>query len=212
MQPAANTDEVENDFRYGMLVKELTTSKIPIEEAYNLHRWLSDEAGRQLQQKAMTNSLGTQTFSQKIKTCTKLEKCASTVTEQFDFLHQFSALEFTMSQVFSSLQQGQSEHWRTFRERFAADMALLAQVAKQTVTEISRHEKKQIGRRPKEWRNSLVLELMNYFVKLSGQSQEECIALTHNICSLYFPDDSVDEPESIRKIVTRKRKNMQGQN
>lgn len=212
MKPAENTEEVEKDFRYSMLVDELANWKLPRKEAYYLHRWLSDEAGRQLQSKAIARSLGAQTFSQKLKTCVKLEKCASAIAEQFDFLHQLSALEFTMSQVFNSLPQSQSEHWSTFRARFTADTALLAQVTHQTIAEIKLHEKKQKGRRPKEWRNSLILELVDYFVKLSGKSQGECIVLTQKICSLYFPDDSVDEPESMQKILTRKRRKLKGQN
>lgn len=218
MQPTANTDEIEHDFRYGMLVKELTASKMPHEEAYYLHRWLSDAASRQMQQQAIAKGVGIPTFTEKIRACTKLEKSASAVAEMFDFLHQFSALEFTMSQVFNSLQQdsathpSQSEHWRTFRERFTTDAALLAEIATQTITEIRARERKQKGRRSKEWRNSLVLELVDYFAKLSGYSQEKCISLTCNVCEIYFPDDSVKEPESIQKIVTRKRRKLQGQN
>lgn len=223
MMPSENDEVAERDFRYGMLIKELDIHQISDTEAFLLHMWLSDQASEQLQEQAILTAIGITSLAEQIKICTMLEERASVLAEQFSFLNQFSALDFSLSQAFQSNQRNMTnlreslpptnETWGEFRERLAIDSMLLAGAARQArLTLKCIHSKK--GRPAKSWRNKCFVELIDRLMELQSCTQEECIQLATSIWNNYFPDDEINSPETAGKISYRERINRktQGQN
>lgn len=223
MMPLENDELVERDFRYGMLLNQLQSSQISDDEALPLHMWLSDQVSQQLQQQAISSAIGMESLAEQIKICTMLLAGASVIEEQFTFLNQLSPLDIALSQAYQSNQQEVITHsdssstppeeWTDFRERLARDSAVLVQAAKQALSNLKGTQIKK-GRRTKEWRNRLFVELDDRLMQLQPLTWERRVPLATDIWNIYFPDDEINDPDSAGRIITRekKRRRTQGQN
>lgn len=223
MMPLENDELVERDFRYGMLLNQLQSSQISDDEALPLHMWLSDQVSQQLQQQAISSAIGMESLAEQIKICTMLLAGASAIEEQFTFHNQLSPLDIALSQAYQSNQQEVITHsdssstppeeWTDFRERLARDSAVLVQAAKQALSNLKGTQIKK-GRRTKEWRNRLFVELDDRLMQFQPLTWERRVPLATDIWNIYFPDDEINDPDSAGRIITRekKRRRTQGQN
>ena len=221
MRPPENPNDEERDFRFGMLRDELGYLGIPKSEAFGLHVWLSGLATDQLVEQAVQAAVGTQSQSRQIEACKKLEKSASVISNQFDFLNQVSSLEYILSQAYGAIVQSENRHdqttqsdefkeWVHFRERVASDAMRLTQIAKKSVAELEFRGSKK-GRPTKDWKNDLFTELVERLLRIGCESQEERIALAREVWNLYFPDEEMDTTFAAHKTFQRVRKRRQSQ-
>lgn len=205
MGPTENAEQQENDFRYRMVVDLLTDNQISIDEANYLHRWLSDEVSSYSIQKTITTVLESQKDSEQ-RLCARLKKSASAIKKQFDFLQQFSEIDRVMSIAFKTIKPADAEttqeQWREFRDQIYANADTLEKIIKQA-TQIQAAGNKRKGRPPNDWKSALIMDLCNYFVNVSGHSQNKCSLITHGVFDIYFPDEAAGEAESTLKTITR---------
>ena len=223
MLPSENDEVPEDDFRCKMLLEQLEASQISDTETLSLHMWLSDQASEQLQQQAISTAIGQESLTEQIKICTMLLDGASAIAEQFTFLNQLSALDAALSQAFQSNQQEvmtssdssspASEEWTDFRERLARDSAVLAQAAKQVLSNLKGTQIKK-GRPTKGWRNGLFVELDDRLSQFQSLTWERRVALATDIWNIYFPDDEINDSDTAGRIITREKmsRRTQGQN
>lgn len=223
MKPSENDDVPEFEFRYKILVQQLESSQISDVEATQLHLWLSDQVSERLQNQVISAAIGQESLSEQIKICTMLLEGASAIAEQFTFLNQLSPLDTALSQAFRSNQQevmtssapssSAPEEWPDFRERLARDSAVLTQATAQVLSNLKGTQIKK-GRRTKEWRNKLFVELDNRLSQIPSLTWERRVALATDIWNIYFPDDEINDSDTAGRIITREKKSRrtQGQN
>lgn len=223
MKPSENDDVPEFEFRYKMLVQQLESSQISDVEAMPLHLWLSDQVSERLQNQVISAAIGQESLSEQIKICTMLLEGASAIAEQFTFLNQLSPLDTALSRAFQSNQQevmtssapssSAPEEWTDFRERLARDSAVLTQAAAQVLSNLKGTQIKK-GRRTKEWRNRLFVELDNRLSQIPSLTWDRRVALATDIWNIYFPDDEINDSDTSGRIITREKKShrTQGQN
>lgn len=223
MMPSRNDEVSDEDFRYKMLLLQLEVSQISDTEALPLHMWLSDQASEQLQQQTISTAIGVESLTEQIKMCAKQEKQASAIAEQFGYLNQFSSLDFALSKAFYSNQKNvatdrdysspTSANWTDFRDSLAINSAILADTAKQALSNLKSIQIKK-GRRTKEWRNTRICELADRLLHLRSCTQEESIAATTAIWNIYFPDDEINDSDTAGRIITREKmkRRTRGQN
>lgn len=223
MMPEQNHEQPEDDPHYRALLEQLRSSHISDTEALPLHMWLSNQASEHLQHQPISTVTKEEPISKQKKTCARLEGHASAIANQFSFLNQLYALDSALSQAFQFHQQEMAsgcdfgspapEKWNHFRERLAADCALLATVSR-TVVQNLKGIKVKKGRPSKMWRNRLFSELVARLLRLQSRSQSKCTVLATDIWSIYFPNVDIDDTQSAGKIISRekKRRKIQGQN
>ena len=221
--PDENREEPEDDFRFRMLVDELAKFHAPTDEAVHLHRWLCDRVSQQELEQSIERGIDKQPRAEQIATCKKLEAWASSVSAQFDFLQQLSALEFELARAYREvvqaeiesrrpLKSGTHEEWLSFRDRLQADAELLATIAKQTAAELEARGPNR-GRRALAWRNGLITDLFDRLPKvasksrkLRGDSTDERNILAQAVWNIYFPDADIRTEEAATKTTQRERK------
>ena len=177
-----------------------------------LDDWLSMCAVERLIDHRLQLFVCSQAISEQIDLCGELVKHAAFISTQFDPTNFTSSLDLALSDAYREVVGARpstaqpSGAWLLFQKRLQSDAVLLARVAKQarsTLTKANADGHREFL----AWRNGLFIALHNRLLSIGSKLPGKRIKLARAVWELYFthPIDRIISDEAAKKIVKRAR-------